>query len=89
MASGGLCDFSASGDPTSRNLDLSLEVLNSNGEVVASANPDALTDASLSVTLASGNYFLRVSGAGRGDPLLDGYSNYGSIGQYTITGNAP
>lgn len=87
--SGGLCNFSALGDSTSRNLDISLEVLNSNGVVVASANPDALTDASLSVTLASGNYFLRVSGTGRGDPLLDGYSNYGSIGQYTITGNAP
>jgi hypothetical protein len=87
--SGGLCNFSALGDSVSRNLDISLEVLDSNGAVVASANPDALTDASLSLTLASGNYFLRVSGKGRGDPLLDGYSNYGSIGQYTITGNAP
>jgi hypothetical protein len=57
--------------------------------VIASANPDTLTDASVSATLAAGTYYLRISGAGRGDVLADGYSNYASIGQYSISGNAP
>ena len=85
---GGSCSFSATGDATSQNVDVLLEVLDANGALISSGNPDSLTDASVSLTLAAGNYFLRVSGVGRGDILADGYSNYASIGQYTITGNA-
>jgi hypothetical protein len=70
-------------------VDILLEILDAFGAVIASANPDNLTDATVSATLAAGNYFLRVSGTGRGDVLGDGYSNYGSIGQYTVSGNAP
>jgi Calx-beta domain len=86
---GGSCAFTAAGDATSQNLDLRVEILGGDGSVVASANPDTLTDASVSVVLAAGDYFLRVSGPGRGDVLADGYSNYGSTGQYTISGDAP
>jgi hypothetical protein len=86
---GGACSFTGLGDATSQNVDILLEVLNASGAVVASANPVDFTDASLSVTLNAGNYFLRISGVGRGDVLSTGYSNYGSIGQYTISGNAP
>jgi hypothetical protein len=86
---GGSCSFTALGDASSQNVDVLLEILDSNSAVVASANPDALTDATVSATLAAGSYFLRVSGVGRGDVLLDGYSNYGGIGQYTINGDAP
>ena len=87
--SGGTCSFTALGDASSQNVDVLLEILDSNSVVVASANPDALTDATVSATLAAGNYFLRVSSVGRGDALADGYSNYGNIGQYTISGDAP
>ncbi len=86
---GGSCSFGAAGDATSQNVDVLLEILDASGAVIASANPDNLTDATVSATLAAGNYFLRVSGTGRGDVLGDGYSNYGSIGQYTVSGNAP
>jgi hypothetical protein len=86
---GGACSFTALGDATSQNIDIVLEILNGSGAVIASANPDTLTDASVSASLAAGTYYLRISGAGRGDVLADGYSNYASIGQYTITGNAP
>lgn len=86
---GGAFSFSALGDTTSQNLDILLEILDASGAVIASANPDALTDATINGTLAAGTYFLRVSGVGRGDVLADGYTDYGSIGQYTITGNAP
>jgi len=86
---GGTCSFSALGDSLSQNVDVSLELLDAAGTVIASANPDTLTDASVSATLAAGTYYLRVSGTGRGDVLADGYSNYASIGQYTISGTAP
>jgi hypothetical protein len=86
---GGSFSFTALGDASSQNIDVLMEILDSNGAVVTYVNPDTLTNATVSATLAAGNYFLRVSGAGRGDVLVDGYSNYGSIGQYTISGNAP
>jgi hypothetical protein len=86
---GGSCSFSALGDADGQNVDVLLEILDETGAVVTSANPDTLTDASVAATLTAGNYFLRVSGVGRGDILADGYSNYSSIGQYTISGNAP
>ncbi|MFM2170915.1 MAG: hypothetical protein RI957_1144 [Verrucomicrobiota bacterium] len=86
---GGACSFSALGDSLSQNVDASIEILDASGAVIASANPDTLTDASVSATLAAGTYYLRVSGSGRGDVLADGYSNYASIGQYTISGTAP
>jgi hypothetical protein len=86
---GGTCSFSAAGDSLSQNVDASLELLDASGAVIASANPDTLTDASVTAALPAGTYYLRISGTGRGDVLADGYSNYASIGQYTITGTAP
>jgi hypothetical protein len=74
---------------TSQNVDVLMEILDATGAVVSSANPDTLTDTSVTATLIAGNYFLRVSGVGRGDILIDGYSNYASIGQYSISGSAP
>lgn len=86
---GGSCSFTAAGDATSQNVDVLLEILDGSGAVIASANPDSLTDSTVAASLAAGNYFLRISGVGRGDVLGDGYSNYGSIGQYSVSGNAP
>lgn len=72
-----------------QNIDIMLEVLDSNGVVLNTVNPDRGVNAILNVNLPAGTYFLRVSGVGRGNVLGDGYSDYGSIGQYTITGTAP
>jgi len=68
------------------NLDLMAEILDSNGTVVAAHDPSASMDAFFSnLNLPAGDYFLRVSGVGRGD-LATGYSDYASLGSYTITG---
>jgi len=40
-------------------------------------------------TLAAGTYFVSVEGTGSGDPLTTGYSDYGSVGNYTLTLNVP
>jgi hypothetical protein len=86
---GGAVTLSVTGDATSQNLDILAEIRNASGNLLAAGNPDLLTDASVSANLAAGSYFLHVSGVGRGDYLVDGYTDYGSIGQYAITGSVP
>ncbi|MFF1818829.1 pre-peptidase C-terminal domain-containing protein [Kribbella sp. NPDC058245] len=75
------------------NLDIKLDLLNSAGTVVASADPasgqtDAATptglSASVTANLAAGTYYLRIDNVGYGDPLNTGYSTYGSRGAYTV-----
>lgn len=69
------------------NLDAELSVIASNGTTLATANPTEETGASASFSLASNQtIFLRVSGVGKGDVAGTGYSNYGSLGAYSLTG---
>ncbi|MBL9201498.1 MAG: immunoglobulin domain-containing protein [Opitutaceae bacterium] len=68
------------------NLNLSVELINSSGVVLETSNPVGMS-ASIVRTLTAGTYYLRVRGVGDGDPLTNGYSSYGSIGDYIITGN--
>ncbi|TDD62344.1 hypothetical protein E1263_04090 [Kribbella antibiotica] len=75
------------------NLDIKLDLLNSAGAVVASADPasgqsDAATPtglgASVTANLAAGTYYVRIDNVGYGDPLSTGYTTYGSRGAYTV-----
>lgn len=66
-------------------LDVLAELLDANGAVIASNNSADLLAASFSQSLTAGIYYLRIRGTGKGD-LTTGYSNYGSLGQYTVTG---
>lgn len=74
----------------SGNLDASIELFDANGKSLASANPLDKLGASLSLKLPlAGTYYLAVRGVGLGNPATaNGYSNYGSIGQYSISGSA-
>jgi PKD repeat protein len=85
---GGNAQFTVTPDKFSPNLDILLKVLDAQGNTVAQANPVDALSASLIVPLTSGNYFLHVEGVGKGD-LITGYSDYGSLGQYQITGSYP
>ncbi|MBB5204367.1 PKD repeat protein [Inhella inkyongensis] len=68
------------------NLDAVLELRTAAGILLASSNPLDTLNASLSITLASpGTYFLSVRGTGKGDPLVDGYTAYGSVGHYALS----
>ena len=42
-------------------------------------------DASITITLPPGTYTARIDGAGFGDPLQTGYSDYASVGAYSVT----
>jgi hypothetical protein len=68
------------------NLDVLAVLYDNTGAVVVSSNPDGL-NANLSATLAAGTYYLSVTGVGYGDPATTGYTNYGSLGYYSISGN--
>jgi hypothetical protein len=68
------------------NLDILAELLDSNGNIIASSNPASLLSASISLNVAAGTYYLRIDGVGKGDPLTTGYTDYGSLGQYSISG---
>jgi alpha-tubulin suppressor-like RCC1 family protein len=75
------------------NADIKLELLDANGHVIATADPPEDTNASLSYAAAAGDYYVRLTSAGTGDPMGSypalGYTAYGSIGQYTLTGSIP
>lgn len=83
---GGNVEFQASADPVSPNLDVLLKLLNADGKIIAQDNPADSLSSSVNVSLAAGQYYLQVQGVGKGD-LTTGYSSYGSLGQYQITGN--
>ncbi len=67
-------------------LDITAELRDSSGQIVATSNPATALGASFNLTLAAGTYFLTIHGTGYLDPLTTGYSAYGSIGTFQITG---
>lgn len=72
------------------NLDIKADLYDSAGVLIASSNPSASLSSNFSLTLPAGQYYLSVDGTGVGNPASNppsGYSEYASIGRYTITGN--
>lgn len=72
------------------NLDVSLELRNSAGTILATNNPPNRTSAVIATNLAAGRYYLTVRNTGAGDPFAlvrTGYTPYGSLGQYFIQGS--
>jgi hypothetical protein len=74
----------------SPNLDIvaTLYDVNGSGSGISTSNPaKSLTASFNNLTLtANTTYSLKVDGAGFGDPLINGYSDYGSLGGYLVTG---
>ncbi|GAA4013433.1 hypothetical protein [Actimicrobium antarcticum] len=89
-AGAGAVSLKVSGSMLGSDLDVAVQLLDVTGKVLATSTTATTTLAkSLSLSLpAQGTYYLKVSGAGRGDPLSTGYSNYGNIGEYKITGTS-
>lgn len=85
--SGGSVSLNINGVSAGPNLDIHAEIVEAETLApVIENNPLDGLNAALSTSLAAGEYLLRVRGTGRGDPLGDGYTNYGSLGTYLITG---
>ena len=70
------------------NLDIKAELLqitSSLTTVIATSDATGTLSASFSQSLDPGDYMVRITGTGRGN-LLTGYSDYASLGSYTVTG---
>lgn len=86
VAKTGALSVSAVGAPLSTMLDIKLDLLDANGVLIVSDNPTDELTASLTRNVTAGTYYVRVDGVGKGD-LATGYTDYGSLGQYTLTGS--
>ncbi|MFI7059870.1 M12 family metallo-peptidase [Kribbella sp. NPDC050124] len=91
--SAGTFTFAANAAASGADLDIKLQLLNSAGTVLATADPaagqtNASTPTGLSASLSrqvtAGRYYLRIENTGYGNPLNTGYSTYGSRGAYTV-----
>lgn len=78
-------------DPFHRgpNLDILAKIYNQSGVVIAESNPVDELNAPFNINLSPGIYYLSVEGTGRPhlSPTDYGYSDYGSLGHYTIIGS--
>lgn len=87
VTKGGPLTLSAVGGVENTMLDIQLDVYNSAGTLVVSSNPAFDVISSISQTVTAGTYYLKVDGVGAGTVLGTGYSDYGSLGTYRITGS--
>ncbi len=83
---GGLVTLTANPVGTWANLALSATLADAAQSVIASNNPQTSLSASISANLTAGTYTFRVAGAGRNGALTNGFSNYGSLGYYSVSG---
>ncbi len=94
----GAVTFSATPAAVGADLDIGLSLVNAAGTVVASANPAVATldansasglNATITATVPAGIYRVVVDGLGSGTAAATGYSDYGSLGRYTLSGTYP
>ncbi|XZE55327.1 cadherin domain-containing protein [Planctomycetaceae bacterium SH139] len=72
------------------NLDILATLYDASGAVVATSNPTGLSASFNNLDIVAGLYYLAIEGTGFGNPADSGsptgYTDYGSLGQYQITG---
>lgn len=88
VSAGGPVQLSITPADPGPNLDIAANLYDAAGTLLLRANPAQALAVSISTTLPAGTYFLSIGGTGKGD-LATGYSDYGSLGQYRITGSYP
>ncbi len=85
---GGSVSLNFAGVARGTNLDISVSLYDASGTLLQTVNPADDVSASLSAVLADGTYYIMIDGVGARS-LSDGYSDYGSLGQYFVTGTIP
>lgn len=70
------------------NLDLKARLTNASGSNLLVSDDQTSVSAKLGpIFLSAGTYYVFIEGVGKGNPLNTGYSDYGSIGTYEISGS--
>ena len=71
------------------NLDIQVNLYEGrSGKLIGRFNEGGL-NTKLTARLDAGEYYLAVDGVGAGNPATTGYSDYGSLGSFTIAGTIP
>ncbi len=71
-------------------LNIAAKIYDQRGRTIAVSDPQSIPDNSMldapfpPLTVDQGTYFLEVDGVGELNPVTDGYSDYSSIGSYTV-----
>ncbi|MBN8489102.1 MAG: pre-peptidase C-terminal domain-containing protein, partial [Burkholderiales bacterium] len=87
-AGAGVISLSVQPDSRSANLDVSLRLMDARGRTLGKLKPAETLGAAMSFEApAAGTYYLQVNGVGIGDVRGTGYGDYGSLGQYRISGS--
>jgi hypothetical protein len=72
------------------NLDILATLYDAAGTIVATSNPANALNASFNLALTAGTYYVSIDGTGRPGAGSDqGYSDFGSLGYFSITGTIP
>jgi hypothetical protein len=82
-------DLGTSYSDHASNLDLAVDLFDSNGVLLYRADSPGLATAISLQGLMAGTYYLKLDGVGFGDPTAStptGYTDYASIGNYMISG---
>ncbi|MFO1512998.1 MAG: autotransporter-associated beta strand repeat-containing protein [Verrucomicrobiota bacterium] len=95
-AGAGRTTITASPAARGPNLRIQLSLYDGNGSLIISSNvadSSSLTAGTLPVTISqvlpAGTYYVSVDGIGSDNPLNTGYSDYASLGQYTLLVTLP
>lgn len=67
-------------------LNASAELLTAGSQTIIKSNPLNDINARIVSPVTTGNYIIKVSGDGEGDAKTTGYSAYGSVGTFLLTG---
>ena len=93
LAVGGAATINIDPAVNGPNLDIEAKLYNASGTLLFTSNPTNAINASFSTTLTAGTYYISIDGVGMGNPfsnpLTSGYTDYGSLGFYSITGTVP
>jgi serralysin len=71
-------------DSINPNIDIEAHLYDASGNILASSNPADSLGAGFSLFLTTGDYYLSIDGVGYDDPDSDGYSDYASLGYYSV-----
>lgn len=88
MAGAGQVSLSVDPLAFGANLDVGIQLPDGTGAVLAEDMVNIRLAASISTNLPEGwRYYLTATGTGYDDPNSDGYTDYGSLGHYRVTGS--
>jgi len=86
--SGGRIDLQAAPAVTGANLAIQMDLIDPSEQVLLRSSPTSTIKANFATNLPPGDYAIRIRGAGRGPNATIGFTAYGSLGYYSLTGIA-